>query len=103
MTTVTKADAALGLLEDLLAVELLLARDVLAAAPARAPPSARSSRRSPPPTPIRTPFTVPCASASRPVPRGCPRLLCRADVRRRGERRRWRSPGPAAGRRRARG
>jgi histidine ammonia-lyase len=32
---VRKADAALGLLEDLLAVELLLARDVLAAAPVR--------------------------------------------------------------------
>jgi len=32
--SVRKADAALGLLEDLLAVELLLARDVLAAAPA---------------------------------------------------------------------
>ena len=33
--SVRKADAALGLLEDLLAAELLLARDVLAAAPAR--------------------------------------------------------------------
>jgi histidine ammonia-lyase len=33
--SVRKADAALGLLEDLLAVELLLARDVLAAAPVR--------------------------------------------------------------------
>jgi histidine ammonia-lyase len=33
--SVRKADAALGLLEDLLAVELLLAGDVLAAAPAR--------------------------------------------------------------------
>jgi histidine ammonia-lyase len=32
--SVRKADAALGLLEDLLAIELLLARDVLAAAPA---------------------------------------------------------------------
>lgn len=33
--SVRKANAALGLLEDLLAIELLLARDVLAAAPAR--------------------------------------------------------------------
>jgi histidine ammonia-lyase len=33
--SVRKADAALGLLEDLLAIELLLASDVLAAAPAR--------------------------------------------------------------------
>jgi hypothetical protein len=31
--SVRKADAALGLLEDLLAIELMLARDVLAAAP----------------------------------------------------------------------
>ena len=33
--SVRKTDAALGLLEDLLAIELMLARDLLAAAPAR--------------------------------------------------------------------
>ena len=75
--SVRKADAALGLLEDLLAVELLLAvtcwrrrRPGWPLARARARPCARSSRRSPPPTPIRTPFTAPCASASRAVPAG---------------------------------
>ena len=88
--SVRKADAALGLLEDLLAIELLLARDVLSTAPE--PPMlgagtggascVRSSRRSPPPTPIRTPFTAPCATASRTVRQpdtaeGAPPVACR--------------------------
>ena len=71
--SVRKTGTALGLLEDLLAIELVLARDLLAAAPARrssakapARPCARSSRQLPPPTPIRTPFTAPCGTPPDP-------------------------------------
>ena len=72
--SVRKTDAALGLLEDLLAIELLLARDVLATAPG--PPALGAGTAAAlrmveqaiaAADPIRTPFTAPCATASRTV------------------------------------
>ena len=80
--SVRKTDAALGLLEDLLAIELMLARDMLAtasstsSAPALMPPFAWSRRRSPRRTRSRTQSTGPFESASqsgrrvRPQPTG---------------------------------
>jgi histidine ammonia-lyase len=108
--SVRKADAALGLLEDLLAVELLLARDVLAAAPDR--PGLGAGTGAALDTVERAiahadPYADAVHRALRERfpdrPAGPPRLLSRADLCRRGERRDRRSPGPAAGGRRARG
>ena len=73
--SVRKADATLGLLEDLLTIELLLARDVLASAPGTptlgdgtAAALRMVRERSRPPTPGQTPFIAPCVTTSRPLP-----------------------------------